>query len=432
MIIVDRFLARRAAEGKPIRVGLIGAGALARGVARQFITAARGQTLVAVSNRHLGRAAAAWTEAGAETPRTVTTPSELEDAIRADRPAITDDPLVVCRAPSVDAVVEATGTTEFGAMVASEAIRHGKHVFINAELEATVGPILRIHADRKGVVVSSLDGDQPGTQMNLLRFAEGVGFEPLLAGNIKGLQDHYRTPDTQQTFATRYGLNPRMATSFADGTKISFEQAVVALSTGFRVARRGMLGVEHRGPIDEITGRFDADELRALGGIVDYALGATPSPGVFVLAANPDPRQREYLDFFKMGPGPLYCFYVPYHLAHMEAPSSIARAVLFGDAVTSPTYPTVDVISLAKRDLRTGEILDGIGGYLTYGQCENAEVTRNEGLLPMGLAEGCRMLRDVAKDTALSRADVEFPRGRLIDELRNEQDRHFGMQTPSA
>ena len=425
MIIVDKALEEREAAGRPIRVGLVGAGALGAGVARQYVTAARGQRLVAISNRTLDRAADAYTRAGADTPTVVSSVAELDDAIRRSAPAITDDPTLLVESEGIDAIIEATGTTEFGATVALGAIDHGKHVFLNAELEATVGPILAARASRHGLVVSSLDGDQPGTQMNLVRFVRGAGFEPLLCGNIKGLQDHRRTPDTQVEFAAKYGLNPRMATSFADGTKISFEQAVVALSTGFGVAQRGMLGYAHDGHIDDMVDRYDVDELRELGGIVDYALGPRPAPGVFVFAAQSDPRQREYMDFFKMGPGPLYSFYVPYHLAHMEAPSSVARAVLFGDAVTAPSYTTVEVITVAKRDLRAGEVLDGVGGFLTYGQCEAGAVLRSEDLLPMGLSEGCRLARDVPRDTAIARADVSVPPGRLIDTLRSEQDRTF-------
>ena len=422
MIIVDKALAEREAQGRPIRVGLVGAGALGAGVARQYVTSAPGQRLVAISNRTLDKATHAYTSAGADTPIVVASAQELDDAVRRGVPAVTDDPMVLAEAEEIDAIIEATGTTEFGATVALAAIDHGKHVFLNAELEATVGPVLAARAARQGLVVSSLDGDQPGTQMNLVRFVRGAGFEPLLCGNIKGLQDHRRTPDTQAAFAAKYGLNPRMATSFADGTKISFEQAVVALSTGFSVAQRGMLGYAHDGHIDDMVGRYDVDELRELGGIVDYALGPRPAPGVFVFAAQSDARQREYMDFFKMGPGPLYSFYVPYHLAHMEAPSSVARAVLFGDAVTSPAYTTVEVITVAKRDLKSGEVLDGVGGFLTYGQCETGEVARSDSLLPMGLSEGCRLVRDVPRDTAISCDDVSVPPGRLIDSLRAEQD----------
>ncbi|HSJ27013.1 MAG TPA: Gfo/Idh/MocA family oxidoreductase [Acidimicrobiia bacterium] len=425
MIIVDRALEEREAEGRPIRVGLVGAGALGAGVARQFLTAAPGQRLVAISNRTPDRAATAYTAAGADEPVFAESVAALDRAIDRGAPVITDDPSLLAASDRVDAVIEATGTTEFGSAVAVAAIEGGKHVFINAELEATVGPVLAARAAGGGLVVSSLDGDQPGTQMNLVRFVRGAGFEPLVAGNIKGLQDHYRTPETQVEFAARYGLDPRMATSFADGTKISFEQAVVALSTGFGVACRGMLGYAHDGHIDDMVDRYDVEELRSLGGIVDYALGPRPAPGVFVFAAQSDERQRQYMDFFKMGPGPLYSFYVPYHLAHMEAPSSVARAVLFGDAVTAPRHATVEVITVAKRDLRAGEQLDGVGGYLTYGQCEAGGVARDDDLLPMGISEGCTLVRDVPKDAAITRGDVALPEGRLVDRLRREQDHLF-------
>lgn len=426
MIIIDKALAEREDTGRPIRVGLVGAGALGAGVARQYLTAATGQRLVAISNRTVDRAAAAYQSAGSDRPQFVDTVGELDAAIARGVPAITDDPSLLAASGQVDAIIEATGTTEFGAAVVLAAIDGGKHVFLNAELEATVGPVLHARAAREGLVVSSLDGDQPGTQMNLVRFVRGVGFEPLLCGNIKGLQDHYRTPETQRAFAEHFGLNPRMATSFADGTKISFEQAVVALSTGFGVAKRGMLGYSHDGHVDDMVGRYEVDELRQLGGIVDYVVGPRPAPGVFVFAAQSDRRQQEYMEFFKMGPGPLYSFYVPYHLAHMEAPSSVARAVLFGDAVTSPVHRSVEVITVAKRDLRAGEELDGVGGFLTYGQCESGPEARRQELLPMGVSEGCRLVRDVEKDEAITRMDVEIPAGRLIDQLRDEQDRTFG------
>lgn len=427
MIILDRALEARAHEGRPIRVGLVGAGALGRGLTHQLVNQTRGIALVAIANRHPAAAERAWAEAGAGRTEAVGSARELERAITSGRPAVTDDPTVLAETAPIDAIIEATGTVEFGAHVALAAIEHGKHVFINAELDGTLGPLLAAQGRDRGVIVSALDGDQPGTQLNLFRFAAGMGFEPLLCGNIKGLQDHYRTPETQRGFAERWGLSPLMATSFADGTKISFEQTVVANATGFRVARRGMLGYEHHGHIDEMVGRYDPDALRALGGIVDYALGPRPGPGVFVFAAHRDARQRRYLDFWKMGPGPLYAFYAPYHLAHMEAPWSVARAVLFGDATTSAGAPSVEVITLAKRDLEPGDVIDGIGGYTAYGACENHDVARAEDLLPMGLAEGCRVTRPISRDAAITFADVELPADRLADRLWREQVERFAQ-----
>jgi predicted homoserine dehydrogenase-like protein len=314
---------------------------------------------------------------------------------------------------------------EFGAHVVLEAIAHGKHVVtMNAELQATLGPLLKRYADNAGVVLTDSDGDQPGVIMNLYRFVQGIGCHPVLAGNIKGLHDRYRNPTTQEGFARRRGLTPHMATSFADGTKISFEMAIVANATGLRVAQRGMYGPDCDSVHDAV--RLFPPEPLLEHGIVDYVVGAEPAPGVFVLGHQEHPVQRAYLDLYKLGEGPFYTFYRPYHLCHFEVPSTLARAVLFGDATIAPLGgPVVDVVATAKRALRAGEVLDGIGWYMTYGLAENAGVAARESLLPMGLAEGARLVRDVPQDRVLAYADVELPEGRLCDRLRAEQNALF-------
>jgi predicted homoserine dehydrogenase-like protein len=333
----------------------------------------------------------------------------------------------LCRASGIDVLIDATGAVEFGAQFACEAIRNGKDiVLMNAELDGTVGPILKVHADRAGVVISGCDGDQPGVQINLLRFVKSIGLIPLVCGNIKGLQDRYRNPTTQAGFAKQWGQTPHMVTSFADGTKISFEQAIVANATGMCVAQRGMIGIHHNGHVDELVTRFNVEDLKARGGIVEYVVGSAPSPGVYVYAAASDDRQLIYLDYGKLGKGPLYSFYVPYHLTIFEVPLSAARVALFKDAVITPDHgPKVDVVAAAKTDLKAGGTLDGLGGYLTYGLCENADLTHREKLLPIGLAEGCRLRRDIPKDQVMTYDDVEIPAGRLVDQLRAEQDAHF-------
>jgi predicted homoserine dehydrogenase-like protein len=296
---------------------------------------------------------------------------------------------------------------------------------MNAELDGTVGPILKKRADRAGIVITNADGDQPGVIMNLYRFVQGIGVRPVLAGNLKGLHDPYRNPTTQEGFARQRGLTPNMATSFADGTKISFEMAIVANATGLRVAKRGMHGPD-ASSVHEALDLFSADELIEQP-IVDYLVGAEPAPGVFVLGHHDHPVQKAYLDLYKLGPGPLYVFYRPYHLCHFEVPSTLARVALFDDPTIAPLGPpVVDVVTIAKRDLEAGEVLDGIGYYMTYGVAENSDVAAREGLLPMGLAEGCRLRRAVAKDEAIAYADVDVPPGRLADRLRAEQDAHFG------
>jgi predicted homoserine dehydrogenase-like protein len=428
MILIDNALRRRHEENRPIRVGLIGAGFMGRGIAMQIIQSAIGMTLVAVSSRRPSEGERAYHEAGVETVVRAESVDALEDAIAHRRAVVCSDAHLLCRAPSIDIVIEVTGAVEFASHVALEAIRHHKHVILmNAELDGTVGPILKVYAEKAGVIITNSDGDQPGVIMNLFRFVRGLGVRPVLCGNIKGLQDPYRTPTTQAGFAQRWGQKPTMVTSFADGTKISFEQAIVANATGMRVGRRGMFGPTVAGAsISEAPSWFPADVMLNGPGIVDYVVGATPGPGVFVLGVHDNPRQQHYLNLYKLGEGPFYCFHTPYHLCHFEVPNTIARVVDFNDATIAPLGgPLVDVVTTAKIDLEEGEVIDGIGGYHTYGQCENADVAAEEGLLPMGLAEGCRLRRKMRRDQVLTYDDVEMPPGRLSDQLRREQDAYF-------
>ncbi len=430
MIIVDRALQARQEAGKPVRVGMIGAGFMGRGIANQIANSVPGMELVAISNRNLDAAKRAYTEAGIAEVTTVTTVTELEDAIAQQKYAVTEDAMLLCQAEGIDALIEVTGAVEFGAHVVMEAIAHHKHVvMMNAELDGTIGAILKVYADKAGVILTACDGDQPGVQLNLYRFVKSIGLTPLLCGNIKGLQDPYRNPTTQEGFAKQWGQKPSMVTSFADGTKISFEQAIVANATGMKVAKRGMLGYDFRGHVDEMTGMYDVEQLKELGGIVDYVVGTKPGPGVFVFGTHDDPKQQHYLNLYKLGEGPLYSFYTPYHLCHFEVPLSVARVVLFQDYILTPLgKPLVDVVTTAKIDLKAGETLDGIGYYMTYGQCENADIALQQKLLPMGLAEGCRLKRDISKDQVLTYDDVEFPQGRLCDKLRANQDAYFATE----
>lgn len=427
MIIVDYALKKRAAEGRPVRVGVIGSGFMGRGLANQIINSVPGMRLVVVSNRSLDSARRAYVEAGAGEPVVASTLSALQDAMARGRPVVTEDATLLADAEGIDALVEVTGAVEFGARIVMRAIERGKHVVLmNAELDGTIGPILKTYADKHGVILTACDGDQPGVQMNLYRFVKGLGVTPLVCGNIKGLQDEHRNPTTQRGFAEKWGQNVYMVTSFADGTKISFEQAIVANATGMCVQKRGMVGREHAGHIDELTKLYDVDELRKLGGVVDYVVKSLPSPGVFVLGTHEDPKQRHYLNLYKLGEGPLYSFYTPYHLCHFEVPTSVARAVLFHDAVMVPIAgPKVDVIATAKVDLAVGDEIDPLGGYKTYGVAENYAASRPERLLPIGLAEGCKLKRAVLKDQVLTYDDVEIPPGRFADALRAEQDERF-------
>jgi predicted homoserine dehydrogenase-like protein len=173
---------------------------------------------------------------------------------------------------------------------------------------------------------------------------------------------------------------------------------------------------------------FPLEDLLEGPGIVDYVVGAVPGPGVFVVGTIEDEFQKHYLNMYKLGEGPLYCFYRPFHLCHFEVPNTIARAVLLNDATIAPIgAPLVEVISTAKIDLKAGQTLDSLGGYSLYGQAENAEIARAQRLLPFGVAEGSKVKRNIARDEVLTYEDVVLPEGRLIDKLRAEQETMFSV-----
>lgn len=431
MILVDNALKAREEQGKPIRAAMIGAGFMGQGLVNQIVNSVPGMRMVAVYNRHLEKALHVFRYAGLEDIAVATTQRQLEDALRVGMPVVTEDAFLLARSEQIDVLVDVTGSVEFGARVVLEAFQHGKDVILmNAELDATIGPILQCYAEKHGVILSACEGDEPGAQMNLHRWVKGLGLIPRVMGNIKGLQDPYRNPTTQKGWAERWGQNPAMVTSFADGSKISFEQTIVANATGFVVRSRGMSkGLEYRDDIMQIGKIYDIDELRRLGGIVDYVVG-TPLTKVYCLAEHPDVKQQHYLNLYKMGEGPLYSFFIPYHLCHFEVPNAIARVVLFRDSVAKPLRgPVLEVCAVAKRDLKASEVLDDYGMYMTYGEAVTVREMSENRYLPEGLVEGCRLKRDVKKDDVLTYSDVELPHNRIADQLRAEQYRHFCGET---
>jgi predicted homoserine dehydrogenase-like protein len=398
---------------------------MGRGIALEIISAMPGMRMVAICNRHIARAEQTYKEAGIDSCKVVHTPRELEQAVSAGSYAIAEDPLVLCQAENIEAIIDATGEIETGAHVAMETIKHGKHlILMNAELDATIGPILKVYADRAGVVYTYADGDEPGVAMNLYRFVKSIGYRPVLMGQIKGFLDRYRNPETQRGFAEKYKQKAAMVASFADGSKLCLESSLMANATGFKPGVRGMFG--HRcAHIKDLLDMFSPEQLLN-GGLVDFALGAEPHTGAFVVGYNDHPIKKEYMSYFKMGDGPFYMFYTPYHLPHLQLPLTVARAVLFQDATLAPLgAPVCDTGAFAKRDLKAGELLDGMGGFTCYGLIDTYEVCNKARLLPMALSQGCRLKRDVPKDQGITWSDVDCPPGRLCDKLWAEQREYF-------
>ena len=437
MIIVDTALKKRHEARNPVKVGMIGAGFMGRGIALQISQYIPGMELVAIANRNIENARTAYVQAGIQEIHETNSLGPLNDNVRNSKYSVTDNAELLCDADEIEVIIEVTGTIEYAARHILRAIKNKKHVvMMNPEVDSTVGSILKHYADKAEVILTTADGDQPGVEGNLYRFVKTLGVTPVLCGNIKGLHDPYRNPTTQKAFAEKWGQKAHMVTSFADGTKISFEQAIVANATGMRVGKRGMFGptVESGTPLKEAVGDLYPIEALLEGpGIVDYVVGAEPSAGVFVLGTHDHPVQKHYLNLYKLGEGPLYLFYTPYHLCHFEAPLTAARAVLFHDAALAPLgAPTVEVISAAKTDLKAGETLDGLGHYMTYGLCENADTVRSENLLPIGLIGGWRLKDEIPKDNVLTWDDIEFDKERLVYKLYQEQMEYFGKALSSS
>jgi len=424
---VDSALLQRESGGRPVRVGIMGAGATGRAIALQLGTPVPGIRLVGIANRTPAHGERAFREAGFQEWRHVTSAHAAEAAIALGIPVLTDDPSVLTECAAIDILVEVTGTIEAAAAVVLQAIEHGKHVvMVNAELDSLLGPILKSYADRAGVVLTHTDGDEPGVAMTLLRYLRLLGLRPVAAGNIKGMVDHYRTPETQRGFAERYDQDVRKVTSFADSTKLSMETTVLANATGFQVGRRGMHGPSCS-YVRELANLLPAQQMLTTG-IVDYSVGAMPMTGAWVVVHEDSPLKRAQLSYYKLGDGPFFVFYTPFHLPHVQIPSTIGRAVIHRDPTVAPLAgPVCEVVTIAKRDLKAGEQLDGIGGFCTYGLIDNRTAARAVRALPIGLSEGCVLLRDVAKDDVISFADVVSPRGRLAETLWQEQNERWPL-----
>jgi len=417
----DTALGEREATGKPIRVGMVGAGASARAIALQLGTPVPGIRLVAIANRTPEHGERAFREAGITAFRHAGSAREAETAITSGFPVLTGDPSILTTCDAIDVLIEVTGTIEAAARVVLETFDHGKHVvLVNAELDSLLGPILKTKADRAGVVVTHTDGDEPGVAMTLLRYLRSLCLRPVAAGNLKGMVDYYRTPETQRSFAERYGQDAKKVTSFADATKLSMEATVLANATGFHTGRRGMYGPACEN-VREIGYLLPADKMLSTG-LVDYALGAAPYTGAFVIVHEDAPLKKVQLAYYKLGDGPFYVFYTPFHLPHIQIASTIGRAVIHRDPTVAPLAgPVCEVVTVAKRDLKAGERLDGIGGFCTYGLVDNATAARNMAALPIGLSEGCVLGRDVSKDDVLSFNDVEALSGGVALALWREQ-----------
>ena len=351
---------------------------------------------------------------------------EIEKAFEEGRILFTDDVRILPGIENIDIVVDATGYTEVGAFVALSSIAGKKHVVtLNVETDITVGPILKKMSKDYGVVYTLSAGDEPAALKELYDFADGLGLEVICAGKGKNNPLNMEAnPATLADYAASKGSSAKMMTSFVDGTKSMVEMACLSNATGLIPDCRGMHGA--RVSIKELAKTFSLKKDGGIldrTGVVDFAIGDL-APGVFLVYSTKNKMIKDVLNYLALGQGPNYLLYRPYHLTSIETPLSIARVYFDREPWIVPSGGLVsDVLTVAKKDLAPGEIIDGIGGYMVYGLIDLYETTSKEKLLPIGLSQGCILKRCVKKGEPISYDDVDFPSDTLLLQLRKLQDK---------
>lgn len=418
-------LKERATRGETIQVGVVGAGQMGEGLIAQMEKIYAMQALV-VADVVPGLASRVLQSAGIDQADIVETddPDVALAAIDSGKRIATSNASIASSAAPIDIACEVTGIPDVGARVAYDAILAGKHVMqMNVETDATVGYVLNNLAQAAGVVYTLTGGDEPGSTMELFDFATSLGFEVVTAGKGKNNPlDRSANPTTMEPEAKRKQMNPKMLASFVDGTKTMVEMTSLANSIGFVPDVRGMHGPKVTpNNLAEVYVPQEHGGVESGTGVVDYGLGI--APGVFVVFTTDHPKLARDLGYLSMGPGPYWALYRPYHLTSLETPFWMARAALFGET-TAATFnpPTAETITVAKKDLRSGDVIDGLGGYSVYGLIERVSVAAPENLLPLGLAPGATLVNDVPLGQPLTYADVELDESSTIVTLRRLQD----------
>jgi predicted homoserine dehydrogenase-like protein len=418
-------LDQRAAEGNPVRVGVVGTGQMGTGLVIQM-EHLHGFHVAGIADINLDRARHAFAEGGVAPNElaVVEDPQQAGRAVEAGLRVLTRDAALLASLPRAEVIVDATGVPEVGARVAVAAIQAKKHVvMLNVEADITVGRALKKMADEAGVVYTASAGDEYAATKELVDFAQTLGFTVIAAGKGKNnILDRSVTPRDQEERARRVGANPWMLSSFVDGTKTMVEMTCLANSTGLIPDVRGMHGPD--ATIDQLPRIFCPSKdggVLSQPGVVDYAIGV--APGVFVIIATDQPAIADNLRYLQLGPGPYWSLFRPYHLANLETPMSVARAAIYQEATIAPRpEPVAETIAVAKRDLESGRKLDAIGGYDYYGLIDRAPVVQAEGLLPIGLAEGAVLNAPVRRGEPIRQSEVAIDQSTTLAKLRSLQE----------
>ena len=424
-----RDLARRADEGRPVRIGVIGSGEMGTDLVTQGMLM-KGIEVCAVSTRrpHTAREAIRIAYGDEAKAREAATASAVTQAIEAKKIAITSNELLVTN-PLIEVVIDATGKPGVAADFDLMAMENGKHlVMMNVEADVTIGAFLKKEADRLGVVYSVGAGDEPSSCMELIEFATALGYTIVSAGKGKNNPlNHDAIPDDYREEATRRNMNPRMLVEFVDGSKTMVEMAAIANATGLVPDVPGMHGpkADRDDMVKVLIPREDGGILHKKG-VVDYTIGKGVAPGVFVIVEATHPRIIERMDDLHIGKGPYYSFFRPYHLTSLEVPLTAARIALYGrpDMVPLPT-PVAEVCAVAKRDLAASETFDAIGETCYRSWTMTVAEARARRAVPVGLLEGGKVLKPVSKGELLTTANATPDTTTNLFRLRQKQDQMF-------
>lgn len=409
-------------QGRKSRLALVGAGQMGRGFANQ--SQSMGGIVVAViSDVDAARIEQAYADLGLPAPVISDDVAVLNEAISAGKPAGTTNAFIVSQL-NVDVVVEATGVPEVGARVTSACLNAKKHVAVlNVEMDVTIGPLLTKMAADNGVVYAVCHGDEPVEALALVEFARDLSFEVIMAG--KGKNNPFEPLSTPATVAERAAakkMNPKMLCSFTDGSKTMIEMSALANATGLKLTKRGMIGPE--ATVKTLHNVFvpteDGGVLEETG-VVDYCTGDV-APGVFVIVKTDKEYVAHEMSYLGMGPGPYFSLYRPYHLASVEAPITIAKILVDGDASFACTSRMTEVVAATKKVHQAGDVFDGIGGYSMRAVADRKEDALRDNLVPIGLLQGARAKREIPVGALVTWDDVEIDETQTIVALRKEMD----------
>lgn len=433
MLNMDMKLAKREEEGKIIRTGIVGAGQMGRGMVTQMVLM-KGIMPAIVSDIKFENVINAFHYAGVK-DEDIAKANTLEEAnkyMEMGKYVATENSDLISHANLVECAIDVTGVPEVGVKIATDAMKNHKHVvMMDVETDVVIGSWLKKLGDENGVIYTGSAGDEPGAVMELYSFARAMGMQVKVMGKGKNNKlDYDCNPDTVLEEATRRKMSPRMLCSFKDGTKTMVEMTAMSNATGLIPDVIGGHGPS-ASPADRCKDLNEIFRLKKDGGILDkhgvveYVNGI--APGVFVTVATENEEIAYQMQYHSMGPGPLWTLYRPYHLCNLETPLTVAKAVIDGEPTIIPMAgPVSECITVAKRDLKAGETIDGIGGYTTYGSIATAKETYEKGYVVYGLInKKAKMLKDAKKGQLLTLDMVELDTTTQLYQTRKEQDKMY-------